>query len=118
MVRAWFSGLAGTKIPANSMFFRRLRADRALLAAFGYARPFVSWAFLLTGLAGTVGTFAGQLPPISGSWWARITTGVLWLVLADQGYEQLADQGDEVLAEDVPGDRGVASGVERDHDGV
>jgi hypothetical protein len=96
-----------------------MRPDRLLLAAFGWARPFVSWAFLLTGIAGAVGTGAGWLPPFSGSWWARITTLLLWLVLADQGYDQLAEKGEqEELAEDVPGDGGGASGVERFDDGV
>lgn len=68
---------------------------RLLLLGLGYARIPVNWAFLIAGLAGFVGTCAGLLPPFSGSWWARVTTALLWLVLAYQGYDALAEKGEK-----------------------
>lgn len=76
------------------------RPDRLLLLGLGYARPFINWAFLLVGLAGAVGTAAGWLPPFSGSWWAKVTSVLLWLVLAMQGYDALSEVGEEVIEEE------------------
>lgn len=72
------------------------RPDRLLLAGFGYARPFVNWAFLLLGLIGSVGTALGMLPPFGGgSLWARITNILVWALVAAQGYDALAEKGEE-----------------------
>lgn len=69
---------------------RALRAHRAILWAFGKALPVLDWAFLLVGLAGAIGTAVGWLPPYSDSWWAKITTVLLWLLFAREGYDSLA----------------------------
>lgn len=94
---------------------RRWRPDRLLLIGLGYARPFVNWAFLVLGLIGTVGTAAGLLPPFGGSsLWARITNTLVWAIVAMQGYDALAEQGEEEIEEDE--DRptsGVVSGDQR-----
>jgi hypothetical protein len=73
----------------------RLRADRAVLRAFGWTLPVANWCFFLAGLAGAIGTAAGLLPPFSGSWWAKVTTVLLWLLLAREGYEPLAEAAQE-----------------------
>ena len=65
---------------------------RRLLDAFGRALPVVNWAFFGVGLIGAVGTLVGALPPYSNSWWARLTTVLLWLLFAREGYESLAEQ--------------------------
>lgn len=71
------------------------RVDRGLVWAFGKTLPAVNWAFFVTGLAGGIGTAAGLLPPFSGSWWARITTVLLWALFAREGYEPLAEDGEQ-----------------------
>jgi len=73
---------------------RLRRLTRPALRAFGTALPIVNWAFLVAGVAGAIGTAAGLLPPFNGSWWARITTVLLWLLFAREGYEPLAEEGD------------------------
>ena len=71
---------------------RILRAHRLAVDAFGRALPVVNWAFFAFGLAGALGTAAGLLPPYSHSWWAKITTVLLWLLFAREGYEPLAEE--------------------------
>lgn len=73
----------------------RRTAGKLLLRALGAAFPYINWAFLLVGLAGAVGTAAGVFPPFTHSWWARITTVLLWLLFAREGYEPLAEDGEE-----------------------
>jgi hypothetical protein len=68
-----------------------VHGHRLILRAFGVALPFLNWAFLLCGLAGIVGTASGILPPFSHSWWAKITTCLLWALFAREGYEPLAE---------------------------
>lgn len=68
---------------------------RLVVRAFGFALPVVNWLFFLVGLAGAIGTTAGLLPPFTNSWWARITTVLLWLLFAREGYEPIAEEGDD-----------------------
>lgn len=68
-----------------------LHAHRAILWAFAKALPVLNWLFLIVGLAGAIGTITGLLPPFSDSWWAKITSVLLWLLFAREGYESLAD---------------------------
>jgi len=70
---------------------RLLHAHRLAVRAFALALPVLNWAFFLVGLAGAIGTAAGQLPPFSHSWWAKITTVLLWLLFAREGYDSLTD---------------------------
>ena len=76
----------------------RLRVDRALVWSFGKTLPVTNWLLFLAGLIGAVGTAAGLLPPFSGSWWARVTTILLWLLLAREGYEPIAENAEEKTA--------------------
>lgn len=71
-----------------------LRAHWILVDAFGKAMPILNWSFLLFGLAGAIGTASGLLPPFTGTWWARITTTLLWLLFAKEGYDPLAERRD------------------------
>lgn len=73
---------------------RVLRAHRLIVWAFGQALPVLNWAFLLVGIIGAIGTAAGLLPPYQDSWWAKITTILLWLLFAREGYESLAEKGE------------------------
>lgn len=68
---------------------------RGALWLFGKALNVLSWAFFATGVAGAIGTGAGWLPPFNGAWWAKITTILLWLLFACEGYDRLSDAGDE-----------------------
>jgi hypothetical protein len=70
-----------------------------VLWAFGKVMPALCWMFLVVGLAGAVGTAAGWLPPIDQSWWAKVTTILLWLLFAKEGYDPLAEQRAEAAAE-------------------
>lgn len=70
---------------------RLLHAHRLVVRGFGLALPFLNWSFLLCGLAGAVGTAAGLLPPFSHNWWAKVTSILLWLLFAREGYEPLAE---------------------------
>lgn len=72
---------------------RLLRAHRLAVDGFGRALPVVNWAFFAFGLTGALGTAVGLLPPYTHSWWARITTVLLWLLFAREGYEPLAEEG-------------------------
>lgn len=65
-----------------------------VLWAFGRALPGLNWLFLLVGVSGAIGTAAGLLPPYSNSWWAKMTTILLWLLFAREGYEPLAEEGE------------------------
>lgn len=71
------------------------RAEKLLLDAFGKAMPVVNWAFFIVGVAGAAGTVAGVLPPFSDSLWAKLTSVLLWLLFAREGYDSLVEQ-DEV----------------------
>ena len=75
------------------------RILRPVTWAFGRALPVVNWSFFVVGIIGAIGTADGLLPPFSGSWWARITTVLLWLLFAREGYEPIA----ETLAETESG---------------
>jgi hypothetical protein len=70
--------------------------ERKALAMFSRAMPIVSWAFFIVGVLGAVGTAAGILPPYSSSLWAKLTTILLWLLFAREGYDALVeDEEDE-----------------------
>lgn len=69
-----------------------LRAHRLVLWAFAKSLPMLNWAFLSIGLSGAIGTAAGLLPPYSDSWWAKITTILLWLLFAREGYDPLSEE--------------------------
>jgi hypothetical protein len=62
-----------------------------VLLAFEKTLPVVNWLFLIVGLVGAIGTAAGILPPFSHSLWARMTTILLWLLFAREGYEPIAE---------------------------
>lgn len=66
------------------------RVERAVLGVFARGLPLLNWAFFLVGIAGAVGTIAQWLPPFNDSLWARITSTLLWLLLAREGYDSLA----------------------------
>ena len=70
-----------------------LRAHRIAIDAFGRALPVVNWAFFVFGVVGAAGTAVGWLPPYTHSWWAKVTTVLLWLLFAREGYEPLAEDG-------------------------
>lgn len=70
------------------------RAETLLLDAFGRAMPVVNWAFFVVGIAGAAGTVAGVLPPFSDSLWAKLTSVLLWLLFAREGYDSLV-KGEE-----------------------
>ena len=77
------------------------RAEQLVLACFAKALPLLNWCFFLIGIAGAVGTATGWLPPFTGSLWAKITSILLWLLLAREGYDSLAqsDRAEEALEE-------------------
>jgi hypothetical protein len=68
------------------------RAEDATLRAFELALPVVNWLFFVVGLAGAVATIAGLIPPFTGSLWAKITSTLLWLLLAREGFEPIAER--------------------------
>jgi hypothetical protein len=63
-----------------------------ILEILGKGLPFINWCFLIIGLIGAVSTAIGLLSAYNGSLWARITTVLLWLLLAREGYEPLAEE--------------------------
>lgn len=65
-----------------------------VLKQFGRAMPVVNWAFFIVGIVGAVATLVGMIPSISTAWWAKLTTVLLWLLFAREGYEPLAEAGD------------------------
>lgn len=71
-----------------------LHAHHLILKTFDRAMPLLCWTFLLTGLAGATGTAAGWLPPLNHNWWAKLTTILLWLLFAKEGYDPLAEHHD------------------------
>lgn len=74
---------------------RWTRVDRAVIRWFGRSLLLIHWAFFLAGVAGAIGTGIGVLPPFNGSWWAKLTSILLWLVLAEQGYTPLAERASD-----------------------
>lgn len=77
------------------------KGEAVALRAFAAALPATNWLFFAVGLCGAAGTVAGLLPPFSNSWWAKVTSTLLWLLLAREGYEPIAEGragGDEAAA--------------------
>lgn len=66
-----------------------------LLDAFARTMPFLNWAFFIVGIIGAIATAASLIPSINQSLWAKVTTVLLWLLFAREGYDPLAEKGDE-----------------------
>lgn len=66
-----------------------------MIDAFGRALPLFNWAFFIVGIAGAAATAIGLLETFSTALWAKVTTILLWLLFAREGYEGLAEQDDD-----------------------
>lgn len=74
----------------------RRRLERVVLAAFGRALPAVNWACLIAGVAGAFATACQLIPGFGHAWWGKLTSILLWLLMAREGYEPLAAVGEDI----------------------
>lgn len=71
------------------------RVEDDVIRAFGKALPYFNWAFFIVGVLGAGATAVGLLSTFSTALWAKITTILLWLLFAREGYEGLVEQQED-----------------------